>query len=74
MGLVFSLLTVAAGAILAFAVDVTTSGVNLHAVGWILIVVGLVGLVISIVLWENVFGPRGPRRRLPPDEAPTRRF
>jgi hypothetical protein len=72
MGLAFSLLTIAAGAILAFAVDVTVSGVNLTAVGWILIVVGLVGLVISVVLWENV-GPRGPRRTIPPD-APTRRF
>lgn len=73
MGLAFSLLTVAAGAILAFAVDVTVSGVNLTAIGWILIVVGLVGLVISVVLWENVFGPRGQQRRVPPD-APTRRF
>ena len=40
--------------------------------------VGLVGLVISIALWESLLGPArpgpAPRRRYPPDDAPTRRF
>ncbi|HET7571465.1 MAG TPA: DUF6458 family protein [Gaiellaceae bacterium] len=79
MGVATSLVVVAIGAILAFAVDVTTNGVDLHVVGWILIAVGLAGLVISIALWESVLGPMRPgppprRRRTPPDDAPTRRF
>jgi hypothetical protein len=78
VGLPFSLLTVAAGAILAFAVHATTSGVDLYRVGWILIIVGLVGLVLSLVIWESEnrppVPPGAPRRRVPPSEAPTRRF
>jgi hypothetical protein len=77
-GVAFSLLVIAFGAILAFAVHVTTSGVDLHTVGWILIVVGLVGLVLSIALWESLLGPPHarprPPRRIPPEDAPTRRF
>jgi hypothetical protein len=74
-GVAFSLLVIAFGAILAFAVDVTTSGIDLNTVGWILIVVGLVGLVLSIALWESLLGPRHPPpRRVPPQDAPTRRF
>ena len=42
MGLPVSLLLVAAGAILIWAVSWTTSGVNIHTVGWILFIVGIV--------------------------------
>lgn len=82
MGVATSLVVVAIGAILAFAVNVTTSGVNIAVIGYILIAVGVFGLVLSIALWESLLGPprrRMPpppseRRRYPPDEAPTRRF
>lgn len=75
MGVPLSLLVITAGAILAFAVNATTSGVDLYAVGWILIAVGLVGLVLSLVIWESLSRPPlPPRRRVPPDEAPTRRW
>jgi hypothetical protein len=81
MGVALSLLVVALGAILAFAVNATTSGVDIHTVGWILIAVGLAGLVLSVALWESVLGrprrplpPAGPPRRVPPEDAPTRRF
>jgi type IV secretory pathway VirB3-like protein len=40
MGLGVSLMLVAAGAILIWAVDVTASGVNIHAIGVVLLVVG----------------------------------
>lgn len=43
-----SLLLVAAGAILAWAVKNTSSGFNLHMIGIILLVVGIVGFVASI--------------------------
>lgn len=77
MGVATSLIVVAAGAILAFAVNVTTNGVDLQVVGWILIAVGLFGLVVSIAFWESLLGAPhrpAPPRRYPPDDAPTRRF
>jgi len=43
MGLGVSLILIAAGAILTWAVDVTVSGVNVQAVGVILLVVGIIG-------------------------------
>jgi sulfite exporter TauE/SafE len=57
MGLGTSLFLIAVGAVLRFAVHVSTHGVNLHAVGVILIVVGIVGLLIS-VLWMTVWAGR----------------
>ena len=53
MGIGVSLLLIAAGAILAFAVNVTTSGSNLNAVGFILLVVGSIGLVVSMLFWST---------------------
>lgn len=44
-----SLLLIAAGAILTFAVDVWVDGVDLQAVGVILMVVGGLGFVASLV-------------------------
>ena len=43
MGLGVSLFLIAIGAVLAFAVNVTTSGVDINTVGYILLVVGVVG-------------------------------
>jgi len=63
MGIGVSLVLVAAGAILTWAVDATVSGVNIHAVGVILMVVGLVGLVLSLVFWSSWGGPGGGRAR-----------
>lgn len=82
MGVATSLIVAAIGAILAFAVNVTTSGVNIAVIGYILIAVGVFGLVLLIAMWESLLGPprrRPPppppeQRRYPPDEAPTRRF
>lgn len=45
-----SLFLIALGAILRFAVHVTASGVSIHTIGLILIIVGIVGLVLSL-LW-----------------------
>lgn len=53
MGISLSLVLIAAGAILTWAVDATVSGVNIHTVGVILLVVGAIGLVLSIVLWSS---------------------
>jgi hypothetical protein len=49
MGLGTSLILIAAGAILRFAVTATTSGVNLQNVGLILMIIGGIGFVISLI-------------------------
>jgi uncharacterized membrane protein YidH (DUF202 family) len=45
------LFLIAAGAILRYAVTTNVSGINLHTTGVVLMVVGVVGLVISLFLW-----------------------
>ena len=47
-----SLLLIAIGAILRFAVTVNNHNFNVHTIGVILMVVGLVGLVISVI-WAS---------------------
>jgi uncharacterized membrane protein len=57
MGLGTSLFLIAVGAILRFAVTTTAKGLNIHSVGIILIIVGAVGLVISL-FWMTVWADR----------------
>ncbi len=71
MGLTGSLLLIAIGAILRFAVDVTTDGFNLHTIGVILMIVGAVGFLLSLIFWSSwggfqreVVHESGPRRRV----------
>jgi uncharacterized protein DUF6458 len=40
------LLVIAVGAILAFAVRANTSVVNLHTAGWVLMIIGVIGMLI----------------------------
>jgi hypothetical protein len=58
MGIGASIFLLAVGAILAFAVDVPTDGLNLDAVGVIFMILGLVGLLASLVFWSD-WAPRG---------------
>jgi hypothetical protein len=62
MGFGVSLVLMAAGAILWWAVNVDTEGVNLNTVGLILFVVGAVGLALSLIFWSS-WGGFGGRRR-----------
>lgn len=51
MGYGLSILLLAVGAILAFAVRTATfGGVDIHIVGWILMAAGVLGLIWSLVL------------------------
>jgi hypothetical protein len=50
MGIGTSLLLIAVGAILRFAVTDSISGIDLATVGLILLIVGIVGLIISLFL------------------------
>ncbi len=61
MGIGFSIFLFVVGAILTFAVDVSPSGFDLHAVGIILLVAGLLGLVVSALFWSR-FAPWSRRR------------
>ena len=53
MGTAVSLLMIAAGAIMTWAVTTTASGISIHTVGIILMVVGAAGLVLSIIFWSS---------------------
>jgi hypothetical protein len=53
MGLGTSIFLIAVGAILDFAVTVNTPGFNIHTVGVILMVVGVIGLVLSMIFWGS---------------------
>jgi len=57
MGLGVSLILIAAGAILAWAVHVHTTGFNVNTIGYILLVVGIVGGLLSLVFWSSWAGP-----------------
>jgi hypothetical protein len=74
MGFPISLLLIAVGAILTWAVESSPSGVNIHVVGVILMVAGFVGFVLSLVWWDR-FGPGYWRRSAVYDDgaAPYRR-
>jgi hypothetical protein len=65
MGIGVSLILIAVGAILTWAVSVTTSGFNVNTIGVILMIVGGVGLLISLMFWSTWggFGGRGGARR-----------
>jgi len=63
MGIGVSLILIAAGAILTWAVNATVSGIDINTVGVILMVVGLVGLVLSLMFWSSWGGVGGTRRR-----------
>ena len=53
MGVGTSIVLIAVGAILRFAVSVTTTGFNVHSIGIILMVVGVLGLLLSMVFWSS---------------------
>jgi hypothetical protein len=55
-----SLVLIAVGAVLRFAVTVSTSGVNIHTIGVILMIVGGVGFILSL-LWMTMWAERRGR-------------
>jgi len=67
MGIGVSIFLMAIGAILAFAVHVPSNGIDLGTVGVILIILGLVGLLATMVIWQD-WTPR--RRTVAYDDRP----
>jgi hypothetical protein len=64
MGIGVSLFMIALGAVLAFAVTATFSGINIATVGLILMIVGAVGLFVELVFFM-------PRRRAVVTQEPA---
>jgi Domain of unknown function (DUF6458) len=57
MGIGTGVFLLAAGAILAFAVDYDVSGIELSVVGWILMGAGALAIILFLTVW-------GPSRRV----------
>ena len=57
MGISVSLLLIAGGLVLLLAT-------TLHTIGWILLIVGVIGIVLSMIFWSawGGFGTAGGRR------------
>jgi hypothetical protein len=70
-----SIFLIAVGAILRYAVTGSVSGVRIHVVGLILIIVGVLGLILSLLY---AFLVERPRRRSAADDyyadRPTRTY
>jgi len=63
-----SLLLIAVGAILKFAVTAHLAGIDLQVVGVILMVIGIVGLIIGLAMYASAH-ERWARRPPPPPDA-----
>jgi hypothetical protein len=53
MGIGGSIFLIALGAILAFAVNADISGLDINVVGYVLMLAGLAGLIITIWFWQS---------------------
>jgi hypothetical protein len=72
MGIPVSLLLIAGGAILTWGITDEPSGLNLDAIGVILMVVGIIGFVLTLMLWRSWWGPGYWSRAAYVDEGPGR--
>jgi hypothetical protein len=65
-----SLILIAVGAILVWGVTADAQGLNVDAIGVILMIVGFVGALLSMILWSE-WSPvyRGTRRRAYVDDG-----
>ena len=62
MGIGASIFLIVVGAILAFAVTAEVSGIDIATVGWILMIAGGVGILLSLIFWSTWGGVGGYRR------------
>jgi hypothetical protein len=71
MGISVSILLIAVGAILTWGVTAEAQGLDVNAIGVILMLVGLLGLVISALFWSSWGGFQ--RRTAYVEGGPVRR-
>jgi hypothetical protein len=70
MGLGASLFLIAAGAILIWGVTGEVAGLDVDAIGAILMVIGIIGLILSLIFWSTWGGFGGRRRATYVEEGP----
>jgi hypothetical protein len=70
MGLGVSLLLIAVGAILVWGLQSDVAGISEDAIGVILMVVGALGLILSMIFWSSWGGMGGRRRSTYVEEGP----
>jgi hypothetical protein len=69
-----SIVLLAIGAILKWAVTAHVNGINLQTAGTVLFVLGIVGLVLSVIYtFRGSYGTR-PTAAIPPEEQQTRPY
>jgi hypothetical protein len=61
VGVAFGLVLIAAGAILTWAVNASLSGLDINAVGVILLILGIILVVLDMLWWQS--WQAGPWRR-----------
>jgi hypothetical protein len=66
MGTGVGIFLIAVGAVLAFAVSASVQGIDVNAVGVILMIAGALGIVLDLIVF-------GPRRRTVIEETPRTR-
>lgn len=71
MGISVSLLLIAVGAVLTWGVTAEAEGLDVNAIGVILMIVGILGLVLSLIFWSSWGGFR--RRATYVEGGPVRR-
>jgi hypothetical protein len=69
-----ALVAIAIGAILTYAVSFKMSGISIHTVGVIIMIVGVAGLAILLVRSVTGQRRRGASRRAPAPAEPTYRL
>jgi hypothetical protein len=63
MGISVSILLIAVGAILTWGVTAQAEGLDINAIGVILMIVGLIGFLLTLMFWQSWLGRGGFRRR-----------
>ena len=72
MGIGVSLFLLAVGAILTFAINVEGNGFDINTIGAILMIVGAVGILLSLLFWSS-WGGWGHRDDVVVDGGSRRR-
>ena len=70
MGLGASLFLIAGGAILIWGVNAEVGGLDVDAIGVILMVIGIIGAVLSLIFWSSWGGFSSRRRATYVEEGP----
>ena len=73
MTLGVSLILIAVGAILVWGVNADSRDINEDAIGWILMIVGLAGFLLSMIFWSQWSPVYRGRRRYVEGDAGYRR-